>query len=275
MKKETIDKIEGEINKKTTMPDSLKGKTRKEVFINLVLAIGIILYFIFLIMGSVDSTKISRTLDFRIFSLVLLFIAICLFEIAYKKDSGKIAINGIEILVVALITLFFPYIIFELDRTHQKYYFMVSGYISIYYIIKSIIITNRAKIKYEKQESDIKEIVKKEEKKTEYLDEEIEEKTAKKDKKTTKNDEEISKKNIATKKPEKRVIKTEEDKIDSKPKKRGRPKKIVEELDNNEKVEKETNKKTKTTIKHVTTVNEQKDEEKPKKRGRPRKVVES
>lgn len=275
MKKEAIDKIEDEINKKTTMPDSLKVKTRKEIFINFVLAIGIILYFIFLIMGSVDSTKTSRTLDFRIFSLVLLFIAICLFEIAYKKDSGKIAINGIEFLVIALVTLFFPYIIFELDSMHQKYYFMISGYIAIYYIIKSIVISNRAKIKYEKQESDIKEIIKKEEKKIEYLDDEFLE-----DKILEKNSNIKNKVKKLTNEKTKRDFENRKDieeKTAKKVAKRGRPKKIKTDLNNSYNTKKEIMENTKSRnnnkIKAEKNIKKSQGEDKPKKRGRPRKVV--
>lgn len=290
MKKETIEKIEDEITKKTTMPNDLKNNIRKEIFANIVLAIGIIVYFIFLMMGSIDSTKASRTIDFRIFSLVLLFTSICLFEVAYKKDRGRLAINGIEILIVSVVTLFLPYIVFELDSTHQKYYILSISLIAAYYIIKSIVINSRAKIKYERQESDIDEITKKEEKRVDYLDEEIEEKQENNGIENT-NINYMEKQDKATKRSTKRVKKTieksseekntkiNEDKIENKPKKRGRPKKVVEELDSKENVKKETNKKTKTTTKQAKTEvgnnMEQKNEEKPKKRGRPRKVVES
>ena len=207
MKKETIEKIEDEILKKTTMPQKLKDKTRKEIFINVMLGIGIIVYFIFLVLGSIDSLKASRTIDFKIFSLVLLFTSICLFEVAYKKDSGRIAVNGIEILIVSIFTLFLPYIVFELDARHQRYYIFASSLIGLYYIIKSIIIQNKAKSSYEKQESDIKEITKKEIKNKDILDEEIEENKEKKDNKKTKE--------------------KGSSKIENKPKKRGRPRKVA------------------------------------------------
>ena len=197
MKKETIEKIEDEIEKKTTMPENLKGNIRKEVFVNILLAIGIIVYFIFLVLGSLDTLKATRSIDLKIFSLLLLFTSIALFEIAYKKDNGRLALNGVEILVVAIITLFLPYIVFELDEKHQRCYILAGSLIAVYYITKSIIIGNRAKAKYEKQESDIKEIVKKEKRKVDILDEEIDDK------------EEKNKKENKT------------------PKKRGRPRKVV------------------------------------------------
>ncbi len=42
---------------------------------------------------------------FKSFSLVIIAFAVILFEQAYNKDSGKIAIFGIETLVIAITTL--------------------------------------------------------------------------------------------------------------------------------------------------------------------------
>ena len=223
MKEETIEKIEDEIEKKTKMPGNLKEILRKEIFANIILAICIVIYFIFLVVGSIGTQKITREVDFKIFSLVLLFASIVLFEIAYKKDNFKLALNGIEILIIATITLFLPYIVFELDITHQKYYIISGSIIAIYYVIKSIVLANKAKKVYEKQASDIKEITKKENKNFDFLDEEIEEDVNNVDQ----ND---SQKNKVTKKrgrPKKDVgantnSKPKENKT---PKKRGRPKK--------------------------------------------------
>ena len=151
MKKETIEKIESEITKKTTMPDELKNKIRKEIFINIIHGICIITYFVFIILGKIGNTKETRIINFKISSLVLLFASITLFEIAYKKDSGKLAINGIEVLVVSMFTLFIPYIVFELNKKHQKYYIYAISLIVLYFIIKSIVINKRAKKLYEKR----------------------------------------------------------------------------------------------------------------------------
>ena len=159
---DTIEKIEEEITKKTTMPNDLKEKLRKEIFLNILLAIAIIVYFVFMVLGSLDSAKVTRSIDLNIFSIVLLAISIILIEVAYKKESAKIAVTAIEILIVSVVTMFLPYIIYELDKTHQRYYIISGVAIAFYYIIKSIVISNRAKAKYEKNESDIKDITKKE-----------------------------------------------------------------------------------------------------------------
>ena len=211
IKKETIKKIEEEIKNKTTIPNILKEKIKKNIFTNIIIAIAIIIYFTFLIMGSEGTVKTVRSVDFNIFSILLLGVSIYLFESAYKKDNGSLAIYGIETLIVSIITLFFPYIIFELGEFYKRYYMIVSVCILIYYIIKSIWIANNVKRIYLKQISDIKEIVKKEKAKRTLKEiEEVEEKTNKKG--TTKKLETNNNEN----KPKK----------ENTPKKRGRPRKV-------------------------------------------------
>ena len=176
MRKGTIQKIEEEINEKRKMPKEVKESLRKEIFTNIIICACLVAYFLFLFLGSVDKTKAVRVIDLKIFSIIYLATSIILFEIAYKKDSGKIAIHGVEILLVAIMTLFLPYIIFELDSKYQKIYYFVGEYIAVYYVIKCICIAIIRKRKYSKDVSDIKEIIKKEKRIIKDEDEEIIEK---------------------------------------------------------------------------------------------------
>ena len=227
MKKSTIEKIEQEISEKTKLPYELKEKIRKEVFTNIAVASAIILYFIFIVLGSIGSIKNVRVIDINIFSMLFLSIAILLFEIAYRKDDGKLAMFGIESLVVAIFTLFLPYIIFELHETNKKYYLIASICIAIYYIVKSIYIAMRTKNKHIRELSDIKEIVKKEKTKRRIKEEieEIEEpkKGIKEEKKTSKSVK-TDKTKAITKKQSKVEISEKTEKKESAPKKRGKPK---------------------------------------------------
>ena len=290
MKEETIEKIEDEIKRKTNMPENKKEKVRKEIFANILLAIGIIVYFIFLVLGSLDTEKITRSIDLKIFSMVLLFTSIILFELAYKKDSGRLAINGIEVLIVAVITLFLPYIVFELDSIYQRYYIAGSSLIAVYYAIKSIIISNKAKKSYEKQESDIKEITKKDNKKENILEEEIEDiaenniKEEKEQEKEIKKTIDKNKEKVEIKKSKKKSKKQNKNNVgagvldDSKqnttPKKRGRPKKsTIEETKKEENRKSKKPKKQNKNNVEVGVPENPKQNNAPKKRGRPRKVV--
>ena len=294
MKKEMVEKIESEITQKTKLPDDIKEQARKNIFTNIIIAIIAISYFIFLILGSAGSTKNVRIVDFNIFSIIILGLAICLFEIAYRKDNGTIAMYGVEALIIALTTLFLPYVIFEVSEAHKKYYLMVSSYIGIYYIIKCIYISVKTKKKYLEETSDIKEIVKKENKRrnvqyeeekkedTQKVIEKLEEdkkenlkseekgqieevkkekKPAKKENKTTK----AKKTTESTKKSDKSDKKEET----NTPKRRGRPKK--EEVKETKQNTESTVSKTKSIKKKESVKKEIKEESKPKKRGRPKK----
>lgn len=222
MKKETISKIEEEINKKITLPNDLKEKVKKHVFTNIIIAISMIVYFTFLIIGSKETLKIVQPVHFNILSILLLGITICLFEIAYKKDNVSLAIYGIETLVVSILTLFFPYIIFELDEFQKKYYMIISVYIALYYIIKSIGIVSKAKKIHIKQSSDIKEIVKKEKRKDVIR---VKEKTVGGDAHNDSQKEQTKKSEKTNNEKKQNVGVAPQG--DPKPKKRGRPRKVV------------------------------------------------
>lgn len=264
MKKSAIEEIEKEIDEKTKLPNEVKDKIKKEVFINIVVAAVIVTYFIFIVLGSIGSIKNVRVIDLNIFSMIFLGIAIVLFEIAYRRDQGNIAIYGIESLVVAIFTLFLPYIIFELDETHKKYYLLASIYIAAYYILKSIYIATRTRVKYMNSISDVKEIVKKEKPKRRVKDE-IEDDE----------DKVVKVNNEEAKKEEKVNNKKEEKKIDA-PKKRGRPKKedTLKSVKENKEEKSEPKRRGRPKKSENKKVEEEvKVTEAPKKRGRPRKAV--
>lgn len=265
MKKSAIEQIEKEIDEKTKLPQKIKDKIKKEVFTNILVAGVIIVYFILIVLGSVGSVKNVRSIDLNIFSLIFLGVAIFLFEIAYRKDDGKLAMYGIETLVVAVFTLFLPYIIFELNESDKKYYLIASIYIAVYYIFKSIAISLKTRNKYMNSNiSDVKEIIKKEKSKKrikEELVDEIEEtKIAKQPKSAERNvggntasSDLKPKKRSNTKKTEQKEViakKINTEKEEVTPKRRGRPRKSENKV-----LEETTN------------------TPQPKKRGRPRKVV--
>ena len=136
--KNTIEKIEKEISEKTKLPYEVKDKIKKEIFTNIIMAIVIITYFIFVILGSNNSVKSVRSIVLNVFSFLFLGLAIVLFEIAYRKGKGNLAINGIEALIIAMLNLFLPYIIFELDEVYKRNYLLSTAFIAIYYTLKSI-----------------------------------------------------------------------------------------------------------------------------------------
>ena len=160
MKNSTIKNIEDEIKNKTKLPKEFKNKIKKEVVTNITLGILFIIYIVLMILGSAGKVKDIRTLDLNIISFILLLTSVILFEIAYRKDSGKLATFGLEFLVISIFILCLPYILFEINNLNKNYYLAVIIFIASYYIIKSIYISIKIRNQYMNNISDIKEIVK-------------------------------------------------------------------------------------------------------------------
>ena len=96
---EKLEKIEEEIKKQTTIPEEKKDKINKRVFQNIMIAIGIVIYFTFINLGFYNIAPAKFLIDVQAFSMLSIGITIVIYEVAYKKDSGKLAIYGIEIVI--------------------------------------------------------------------------------------------------------------------------------------------------------------------------------
>lgn len=145
------------------MPKEKKKEVLKKVGLNILIAAIIAIYFAFVIMGFKNIERTVYIKDLKVFSLVIIAFAVILFEQAYNKDSGKIAIFGIETLVIAITTLISLYIAILYDSKFIIYNGIVCGVAVIYYIIKSIAIFIRERRNWKNGISDVKDIVNDEE----------------------------------------------------------------------------------------------------------------
>ena len=132
---------------------------RKKVFENIIIAIAIMLYFIIINFSYLRMEENILLQGIKIASIIILFLSIAIFELAYHKDSGRIAINGIEVLILAIHTLTIWTVINRLKIEFDKYVLFSTYAFAIYYILKSIIIYTVEKKKYLDSLSDIHEIV--------------------------------------------------------------------------------------------------------------------
>lgn len=174
---EVNDKVEelgNELATKIKIPKDVKEKIYAKIFKEIGIAILIFLYFLLLNLGYVKLEKEVFNEDLHNFAGILIVSTVIVFEIAYKKDCGEIALHGVELLVLSVITLFMPYIYFYRGITLKFLYSFSSMYIAIYYAIKSLVVYEREIKKYKDSLSDVKEIVEKSEKS--YLDEKNERK---------------------------------------------------------------------------------------------------
>ena len=244
-KKEKIS-IENKL-KKDKESKQIPQESLKDIFKNIIFAIGVIIYFAILnfVYPRVEQELILNIVE--ICSGILLLAALVLLEMAYKKDSGKFTIIAIEFLVLAFHSLSIKHVITKYDYQFQVYLLTSSYVISIYYILKAIIIYTKGRKKYLDNLSDIPEILKKDEpvKKEAKKRNEIEEKkvveykpksikTGRKKKKVVL-EKESEIKNAEPKKTTKKAKTKKEDKIDN----------SIDKKDKNEKVVKKT--KTKNT----------------------------
>lgn len=144
----SIKKIEETIKEKQNLPKEEIEKINKYIFQNILVAICILIYFIFLNLGYRNIQSDVYATDLKVFSMCALFLAIALIENAYKKDDGRIAIYGIEMIVVSLITTALIYVQLMLAERYTYIVTSISYIFAIYYLIKSIIIYLKKRKKY-------------------------------------------------------------------------------------------------------------------------------
>lgn len=132
---------------------------RKKIFENIIIAIAMMIYFIIINFSYLRMEESILLQGIKIASIVILFLSIIIFEGAYRKDSGRIAINGIEVLVLAIHTLTIWTVINRFKIEFDTYVLISTYTFTIYYILKSIIIYTIEKKKYLDSLSDIHEIV--------------------------------------------------------------------------------------------------------------------
>jgi len=140
---------------------------KKNAFHNFLAAIGMTAYFVLLTLAFERMKPEVFMLDLKVFSGTFLATAILLFESAYKKDEGKWAIHGIEVLVIAIITLLLTHIYVIAQGRFTFITLLLAGSAIAYYCIKCLVMVIRQirksklqdvkKLLAEKSEIDTKE----------------------------------------------------------------------------------------------------------------------
>ena len=281
-----VEKLEEE-RKNKKIPKEISQEILKKIFFNLIIAIGIMIYFAILNYSYDKINQDNLVNIIEICSGVLLLICLILFEVSYKKDSGTLAITAIEFLVLTFHSLLIIHIITRYEYQFQFYILTSSYTIAIYYVLKSIVLYTKGRREYLKGLSDISEIVKKEEpikkeaKKQNPSEEEKKKiqhkpKSAKvgKKKKDTENKQEVKKKSKNSKKDEEKVeakkpqTKTTKKASTRKTKSKSEPKVKTEKID--DKSEKESKVKDEEVKEEVV---KEKAEKKPTKKRTTKKTT--
>ena len=220
----------------------INEKHMKKIYLNVLKAIIIMLYFFVLNVAYSNVSAGYLEKGIEICTMIFLFVAIFIFEVAYKKDNDDLAIQGIEILVLATYTLTSQHITKKFEFNFKSYSLVASYIFAIYFILKCIVIYTKGRKEMAEDLSDIKEIVKK--------DEPVKKEATKKQHKKRENEIEI-KTNLEKEK------KTENKEKPKTPRKRTTTKKTAESKAETEKTENEEKPKTprkRTTTKKATAV---------------------
>lgn len=132
----------------------------KKILKNLLVAIGIISYFMVLVLANNRMSTERLANDIKVFAGAFLVIGILVLEKAYKKDSGKMAITGIELLVLSFHSLSIMHMVNIFKCDFHFYLIISSVVVAGYYILKGIVIYTKERKEYLRGLSDISEIVK-------------------------------------------------------------------------------------------------------------------
>lgn len=163
VEEEKVKDLEKDDKKAKKLPKEISQEILKKMFKDLLKAVCIMLYFIILNLAYSTIKQERLVGDIEIFAGAFLVVGIVFLERAYKKDSGSIALTGIEFLVLSLHSLSIMHII-TLFKYDFRFYLLTSSYIfSIYYVLKAILLYTKGRKAYLDSLSDISEIVKKEE----------------------------------------------------------------------------------------------------------------
>lgn len=146
----------------------IKGKkvsdeAYREVYAQILWAIGIIIYFFFLNLEYIKIDIERLSIGIKVFATVFLVVGLVILERSYKNDSGKQAIVAIELFILSFHSLTIMHFVTKFHFDFQFYVLTSSYILASYYILKAIIIYTKAKKEYLNSLSDIKEIVKKDE----------------------------------------------------------------------------------------------------------------
>lgn len=160
MKKNVLRNIES-IKEERELSKETQKKIAEKIISNWAICIAILILIICFTIAKNMLPKGVADYIYHTSSVIVLIYSLAVLEIAYKKDSGEWAIAGIEILLIALFSLFSPYIFFKYT---DRFIYGTISLITAYYIFKIIRIYYKEKKIYLIKNSDISNIIKKESK---------------------------------------------------------------------------------------------------------------
>ena len=159
IKEENIKKLDEKIKEDKIISFEYKKKMNKQTISNLVTVLMMVIYLVSLNAAALYTDSNIYINLLKCLSIALAGISIVYFELGYRKDNEKLFLYGVEVLILALITLFSNYGYYIYFNNFNKILMYITIGIVIYYIIKILVIRSSMKKKYYNDKNDIKDII--------------------------------------------------------------------------------------------------------------------
>lgn len=160
-----------EIEEKRKLPQKVKENIKTNIFHNLIAAVIILAYLaaINVMYYSFEQDRFEHYMKY--FALGIIVVTVIDIELAYRKDSKKLGLIGVELLACGILSLYIPYIYLHTSAYLRNCVMVLPAALIVYYAFKSIIIFKQNQFKHRNNLSDVKDLLNDDERKS-YLEEE-------------------------------------------------------------------------------------------------------
>lgn len=160
-----------EIEEKRKLPQKVKETIKTNIFHNLIAAVIILAY-----LAAINVMYYSFEQDIfehymKYFALGIIVVTVIDIELAYRKDSKKLGLIGVELLACGILSLYIPYIYLHTSAYLRNCVMVLPAALIVYYAFKSIVIFKQNQFKHQNNLSDVKDLLNDDERKS-YLEEE-------------------------------------------------------------------------------------------------------
>ena len=159
-----------EIEEKRKLPQDVKENIKTNIFHSFIAALIILAY---LAVINIMYYRLEQSVFeyyMKYFALGIIIVTVIDIEIAYRKDSNKLWLIGLELLACGILSLYIPYIYLHTTTYLKNCVMLLPAVLIIYYLFKSMVIFKQNQFKHRNNLSDVKELLKNDERKS-YLEE--------------------------------------------------------------------------------------------------------
>lgn len=152
--------IINQMREKRKFSEELKRKIMSQIAECVLSAIIVYTYFIFLELGAKNIHTNIYVTDLKVFGVSFAVLAVVFLEKGYSSKDARKLVMGIEILIVAILTMLLQYCALYATPRYRIMMPIFAIMYNIYFFLKALLRINRVKTEHKKNLSDIKDIVK-------------------------------------------------------------------------------------------------------------------